>query len=173
MALIVPSEHTCTCTGPRLTSHEIALLQDADALADMIVRPKRLSFAACEIVMERIKGAGIQYTELSNCLLKPVGCEPVLGEGLPLATLERQLLSDAGALRAPSADEEGADDAAMLAEMFGDDCHVLDLARLGASAAALYRAAYDEILAEMAECAEGGAAPEAAPEAAPGPARED
>ena len=48
-----------------------------------------------------------------------------------MSTLEKQLLEDIGALRAPSSEADSEDPEECLEELFGDDCSVLDLAWLG------------------------------------------
>ena len=98
-------------------------------------------------VIELLEDVAIQNVEIPNCLVKPVNGDPIVNNGLPMTMLERQLLLDIGALRAPSMEADGIIDFEMLQMKFKDNCSVFELARLGPRAHMLYQIVYEILLA--------------------------
>jgi hypothetical protein len=144
----------CTACGQQaqvLTGEEIALLEDAGALVDMLPAPgmANVGLEACRLVQQRQQGAPVERVQV-NCLVR-LQFEPVDGQDIvelatvPMTTLERELLLNLGALHAP-----GPQDADTMQEImqgaFDSTARVFELAMLGPSASATYM---DAISASM------------------------
>jgi hypothetical protein len=91
----ITSTVACKChEQPSLTGKEIALLEDAGSMEVMRVVQLGLSLEAVRLVLQLQQGSAIEHIEVSNCLVRQVVCEQVLGCDVPMSTIERQLLQD-------------------------------------------------------------------------------
>ena len=111
-----------------------------------------LSTEASMQLKKRQEGAAIHKVVIPNCLIKPLKGKQIIINGiamttdLPMTTLERQLILDIGALRAPSIEADGVIDFQMLKTKFKDNCYVFELARLGPYARDFYQTIYEHFI---------------------------
>jgi hypothetical protein len=97
----------CKChEQPSLAGKEIALLEDAGAMEDMRVVPLGLILEAASLVLHHQQSTVIEHIKVSNCLVRPVVGEQVMGCDVPMSTLELQLLQDIWSLCAPNAADD-------------------------------------------------------------------